>query len=391
MKTIRFSLPVIFVVLFSCSAFGQVKPAITARIDTTRSEVKAVYQLIGNYFNSSPDSVYQNPYWNEQEVNYYYKQQNGNFDLAAHFLFAHMNAKQLFSTFKPTVLSIEPAGEKYVARILLAADTVQQWMVDYKMNPPFLLRYYAARDKTGTWKLENTWSNELSRWGNYKTKWVTFYYPPTFNFSAANAEKASRFVEDVVARMELKEARPFDFYVMSSEEELGRLHNLDYWLSYSTGFTQKLYNRALSAKGREEHLHEFVHMVYPLLQNHFLAEGVATWLGGVDGYTPFQETLHAVSKDIYENHPNVTFHDLYSNKFRYATEQSPRYVAGAVVYQLVYEERGLQGIRQFEKSQNTYESLIKTFASVMKMKESKVEGFLTNYIRQYHLTGGAKS
>lgn len=391
MKTTRFTLSIVFSFLLSCSAYCQIKPSITARVDTTKQEVKEVYRLIGNYINSSPDSLYQNPYWNQKEVEYYLNQNKEKFDLAAHFLFFNMGAKQLFSTFKPTILSIEPVGEKYVTRILLAADTVQKWMVDYKLNPPFILRYYAARNESGDWKLENAWSNELTKWGEYKTKWVRFYYPPSFDFSTSNAEKANEFIESVVSKFKLQHAKPFDFYVMSSEEELGRLHNMDYWLSYSTGFTQKMYNRALSARGREAHLHEFVHMVYHPVQDYFLGEGIATYLGGVDGYTPYQQTLRDVSRDLYENHPTIGFKDLYSNSFRYATNQNPRYVAGAVVYQLVYEKKGLKGIKQLEQSENSYESFIKAFAAVMNMKESKVEEFLTNYIRKYHSAVGAKS
>ncbi|MFD2514987.1 hypothetical protein ACFSRY_14005 [Pontibacter locisalis] len=390
-KTARVTLPILFAIISSFSAFCQIKPSITARVDTTNQEVKKVYKLIGNYINSRPDSLYQNPYWNQKEIEYYLDQKNEKFDLAAHFLFGNMSAKQLFSTFNPIILSIEPVGEKYVTRILLAADTVQKWMVDYKMNPPFILRYFAAKNKTGNWKLENTWSNELTKWRDYKTKWVTFHYPPTFDFSVVNADKASEFIESVVSKMELEDAKPFDFYVMSSEEELGRLHNMDYWLSYSTGFTQKMYNRALSAKGREAHLHEFVHMVYHPVQNYFLAEGIATYLGGVDGYTPYQQTLKEVSKDLHDNHPKVTFKDLYSNSFRYATNQNPRYVAGAVVYQLVYDKKGLKGVRRLEESENTYESFIKTFAGVMKIKEREVEEFLINHIRKYYSAEDAES
>lgn len=301
-----------------------------------------------------------------------------------------MDDKQLFSFFKPTVLSIEPVGDKYVSRILLAADTLQQWMIDYKMNPPFILRYYAAKDKSGNWKLENAWSNELAKWKQRKTKWITFHYPPSFDFNPANAQKANTFIDSVIATLDIKDAKPFDFYVMSSEEELGRLHNMEYWLSYSGGFTQKMYNRILSAHGREDHLHEFVHMLYHPVKNYFLAEGIATYFGGVDGHTPYQQTLKEVSKDIDKNHPEVTFKDLYDNSFMYPTNQNPRYIAGAVVYELVYEKKGLKGIKQLEESENTYESLVNNFAEVMNMRESKVEQFLTNYTREYHLKGRDK-
>jgi hypothetical protein len=116
-----------------------------------------------------------------------------------------------------------------------------------------------------------------------------------------------------------------------------------------------------------------------------LAEGIATFFGGVDGHTPYQETLREVSKDIYSNHPEVTFKNLYEGSFRYARSQNPRYVAGAVVYELVHAKKGIKGFRELEESENTYESLIQTFGKVMKMKETKVEAYLTKYIREYHL------
>ncbi|WP_162428340.1 hypothetical protein [Pontibacter pudoricolor] len=366
-------------------AFGQVKPHLTARVDTTQQDVKLVYKLIGDYFNSSPDSLYNNPYWNKNEVDYFYTQKRDNFDQAAFYLFYNMNSKQLFTYFKPNILSIAPVGDKYISRILLSADTLQLWMKEHKMNPPFILRYYAAKDEAGNWKLENTWSNELKKWSQYKTKWITFHYPRSFDFDLTKAEKSNTFIDSVIATLDIPNAKPFDFYVMSSEEELGRLFNMDYWLAYQTGFVRKNYNRVFSAYGREDHLHEFVHMLYHPVKNYFLAEGIATYLGGVDGRTPYQQTLWSLSKDLYQNHPKTTFKDLYENKFIYATNQSPRYVAGAIVYQLVHDKKGVKGFRQLEESENTYESFIKTFAAIMNINEKKVEAFLTEYIKEYHL------
>lgn len=72
-KPISLILTAILLILFTGSAFGQVKSYLTARVDTTQREVKAVYELIGNYINSNPDSLYNNPYWNEDEVDYYFR------------------------------------------------------------------------------------------------------------------------------------------------------------------------------------------------------------------------------------------------------------------------------------------------------------------------------
>ncbi|MGI4737318.1 MAG: hypothetical protein ACRYG7_19305 [Janthinobacterium lividum] len=43
-------------------AAAQVKLALTTRVDTGQAGPKAVFQLLGNYLNSKPDSLYANPF-----------------------------------------------------------------------------------------------------------------------------------------------------------------------------------------------------------------------------------------------------------------------------------------------------------------------------------------
>jgi hypothetical protein len=366
----------------SAPAQGQVALQLTARVDTTQADTKAIYHLLGNYLNAKPDSLYANPYWQAAEVDVQVRQRQERVDLAAPFLFFDLSAKRTLATYQPTVLSIEPSGAKYVARLLLYAETPPQWVRDAHWNPPFLLRYYAAQDAAGQWKLENAWSNILADWSVYHTPWITFHFPPTFAFTPAKANRASAFCDSVVTALHLTAAKPFDYYVMNSEEELGHLFNFDYWLAYNTGFTQKGYNRTFSGRGREQHLHEFVHMLYHPVSNYFLAEGIATYLGGVDGYTPYQQTLRQVSVDV-ARHPAITFKDLYSNTFKYPTNSNPRYAAGALIYALVYAKAGRAGFAQLEASANTYESFLAHVATLLQLRPAQTEAYLTQAIRGY--------
>jgi hypothetical protein len=357
-------------------ANSQVRLKLTARVDTTQTDTRAVYKLLESYLNAKPDSLYANPYWNAAEVSYYVTQRREKVDLAAPFLFAGITAKQTFTTYQPTVLSIEPVGAKYVARVLLYADQAPAWVTQSQWNPPVILRYYAVRQGSGPWKLENSWLNILPQWQEYATPWIKFHYPPTFTFHPSQALRANAFCDSVVTALHLTAAQPFDFYVMNSEEELGRLFNMEYWLGYNTGFTQKAYNRTLSGRGREQHRHEFVHMLYHPVPNYFLAEGIATYLGGVDGHTPYQQTLRELATDLRQHHPAVTFEAIYSNKFKYALTSNPRYAAGALVYELVYRRAGLAGFAQLEASENTYASLLSHFAAIMHLRPEKAEAFL---------------
>jgi hypothetical protein len=372
--------------LLLCSyqpAQSQVKLKLTARVDTTQPAIRVIYQLLGDYLNARPDSVYANPYWNAAEVAYHVTQRQENADLAAPFLFFGITAKQTFATYQPTVLSIEPVGEKYVVRLLLYAENPPKWVSDSQWNPPVIMRYYVARDAAGQWKLENTWANLLTGWQVFTTPWVKFHYPPSFQFHTAEAFKASAFCDSVVTVLHLTSAKQFDFYVMNSEEELGQLFNMEYWLAYNTGFTQKAHNRTLSGRGREQHLHEFVHMLYHPVKNYFLAEGIATYLGGVDGYTPYQQTLRAVAQNLLTNHPKVSFKDLYNNSFKYATNSNPRYAAGALVYELVHKKAGVAGFRVLEESDNTYEAFLNHFAAIMQVPPARAEAFLKKSLLKF--------
>lgn len=363
-------------------AYSQVKLKLTARVDTTQADTRAVYKLLGNYLNASPDSLYANPYWNTVEIMYYVTQRHEKVDLAAPFLFVGITAKQTFATYQPTVLSIEPAGAKYIARVLLYAEQAPAWVTQSQWNPPAILRYYAAREGNGAWKLENCWPNILPQWREYVTPWIKFHYPATFTLRPQQAARASAFCDSVVAALHLTTAQPFDYYVMNSEEELGHLFNMDYWLAYNTGFTQKAYNRTLSGRGREQHLHEFVHMLYHPVKNYFLAEGIATYLGGVDGYTPYQQTLREVGAALHQHRLAVTFEDIYSNKFKNALNSNPRYAAGALVYELVYRRTGVAGFAQLEASDNTYASFLSHFAAIMHLQPGKAEALLMQRLLQ---------
>lgn len=359
---------------------AQVRLALTARVDTTQAPVRQVFELLGHYLNAHPDSLYANPYWNAAETAYYVGEHRAPADQAAYFVFMGQSARQVLATFQPTVLSIEPVGAKYVARLLLYASQPPAWVTQSNWNPPFLLRYYAARDAAGAWKLENCWANDTARWQSLATPWIRFHYPPGLVVGPAQAHRASAFCDSVVALLHPPGARPFDYYLMSSEEELGRLFNFDYWLAYNTGLTQKAYNRTFSSRGRVLHRHEFVHVLYPEVKNYFLAEGLATYLGGVDGHTPYRETLRAVARDL-ARHPGVTFEDLYTSRFRYPTNANPRYVAAALVYELVARRVGVGAFRQLEESENTYASFLQHFAALLRLPPPRAERYLSQELR----------
>lgn len=80
---------------------------IHSRVDTMKIEIKEVALLWINYLNSKPDSLYDNPYWNNAE-----KFKFKSFDFSMEYLYKFPSS-QLLMYYKPTILSIEKEGDNY--------------------------------------------------------------------------------------------------------------------------------------------------------------------------------------------------------------------------------------------------------------------------------------
>src|SRR5688572_6914949 len=97
----------------SNQTFGQqtkIDVTIHSRVDTTEREIKEVAMLWINYLGSKPDSLHDNPYWNNAE-----KDKFKNFDLSTPYLY-QFPSRQLLNYYNPTILSIGKEGEFYGIR-----------------------------------------------------------------------------------------------------------------------------------------------------------------------------------------------------------------------------------------------------------------------------------
>ena len=88
------------------------KVSISARVDTSKVDIKKVYHLYSKYINSRPDSIYKNPYWKESENEYYLKTNFLRVDKAANQIFNYSNAKDYLSYYNPKIIQIDSIDRK---------------------------------------------------------------------------------------------------------------------------------------------------------------------------------------------------------------------------------------------------------------------------------------
>ena len=222
--------------LYANLCLAQIIPQVVSRVDTSKKEIKEIYELYTNYLNSHPDSAYNNPYWNEDEKPITYK---GSELPSDRFYYPNYWTQKLMSTSKPTVLAIEKVynSDKYIIRTLINLDSTYAH-VDGRLYDPFCTsRYYVSKTSKG-WKLENSIKEETKSWNRYQTKYINYIYPCDYVFNKALADKANSFCDSIVRLFGIDSAKRFDYYLTTSEEQMARLYNMDYWGSPVLGYTE---------------------------------------------------------------------------------------------------------------------------------------------------------
>jgi hypothetical protein len=324
-----------------------VVPSISARVDTSKVEIKKVYHLYKNYLNSRPDSIYQNPNWNERETEYYLKSKILRVDRAANLMFNYYKSNEYFAYYIPKILQIDSVSvNRYQIKTIFEATNPDQ---EYKkFTPDYITKLYAVRNSRGVFKLENVVSHDTRNWKKYRLKFINYIVHPDCNFDKKEASKAVAFCEKIAKQFNI-EIRPFTYYLVPNSDEMGRLYNFEYWMSYMGGQTMTPLNEIFTSYGNENYPHEFVHMLFPYQKDSLLHcsmiinEGLATWLAGPSVKETFEEALKSVSKS-FKTKDKITFEDIMTFKFRNEFDNNNLYVTGGVICKFVYQKHGQKGI-----------------------------------------------
>ena len=155
MKPINYLLTAIFL----SSAYPISSQNITWQtyIDTSDAEIRNVIEVFTNYVHSSPDSLYDNPYWNESEKHEY-----------TYFDFLEKEFQpSLFMGFPVHILSIKSKRGWYQIKA--------QFSYCGENGIPVVLcivNYFARKDRNGDYKLWNALTLNRMNWEHTRSGYV---------------------------------------------------------------------------------------------------------------------------------------------------------------------------------------------------------------------------
>lgn len=370
---------IVLIVFFCGQAFAQKSTfdlTIHARVDTTKQETKEIVALWSNYLSSKPDSIYDNPYWNEEE-----KKKYRDFDFTRRIIYQFPSA-QLLNYYKPTILSVEKEGDNYAIRTLFSADGLEG--VYRKSNPWCITKLYAVKENN-QWKLKNALPILTQYWKRRTIEKITFIYPPEHSFNEIVAKKANKFCDSITSKFQFTDWKPFDFYITKSGDELGKLLGFDfYFAGYSTGMGMKERGALFCGNDSEWYPHEFVHLIDGDYKRHgIVEEGFATWVSGQVSYETSFETAAKILAQALSKNDTITFEDIVNKKWGWQNASLYYYSTGAIVCKLIYEKGGIIALKKLLNTPPDDDKLIGTICELLKIKTTDLDGFLRTEILKY--------
>jgi len=363
--------------LFTQENTTPLKVFVSSRVDTSSDEVRAIIKLYENYYNSRPDSIYDNPYWNKKEKELY---QDFDFSRASIFQ-GEMNAVKLFRYYSSFVLSVEPLGEKYQIRVLFSSSTTDP---KYLSSKVWCIQKLNVIKEGETWVLENLIVDLSKNWLSQEIGFIKYLYPINHQFNYEEAKRAKAFCNEMIQRFNPDFDDSFKYYVTSSIDDMGLLENFDYYfVGMTTGKSRE--GMILTAKGNEFYPHEFVHKLLVPNQNrgYLVEEGLATFLGTKNDQSEYEALMKKLAKDLDENSKKVNFKSVISQTLRFNGYQTA-YPAGAGICELIYNYSGDKGLIELLKADTeTYHEIIDVVSEITKLSEQEIEMEWLKTIKEY--------
>jgi hypothetical protein len=344
---------------------------ISGRVNLENPDKKEVFELYKNYFYSRPDSIYDNPFWNEVEKKQYYF-----YDFSSMSIFNGINDESLKQYFDFYVLSIEKYDiDKYTIRVLI------QRKGGLQNDFVWCIHIVSAIKENNSWRLQNNFVKETANWKKYDYDAITYHTSSDYKINETVAKQANDFINEIIVLFDLNKNTHIDYFLAKDVDEIGRLQGFDY---YYIGYTEdRIMNDYIFTTAGELQAHEFVHILTKTGHNrHFIVwEGLAEFLG--------------TKKQFPEQYLN-SINNLIENIFAYPEDYSPsnllerkatyriwfyEYPFGALLCEIIYEKKGMEGIRALIYS-NTEENLLEVISDILEINKNEFDEVFLDFLNQ---------
>ena len=351
-----------FCVKFLCLCiFGVISPTVmfsqqitvSTQLELTNQrnrDIVTVNQLWTDYLQiGKPDSLYNNPYWNEAD-----KQRYVSYDLLRSEGYYKLYSLAKYGDLRNLILSVTPVADGYDIRSMY-----------YWPGPtPYILAIthtIAKKDETGEFRLYN-WLHHYSRdWKSKQVGKITYHYYPEYRFNKAKARRAAEFLDFLTDTFEIS-VDHLDIYISRGWSDTEKLKGYEYTVSstvvndYDLGGTTDTDNNIIysnSTKG-EFYEHEMMRLI-----NQFYPNAHRLFLNGLSEYYTEDKMMRGVSikehfrrfDEYLDAHPEIDLKEL--DTFNAGNLAEVNYLLGLEIVDMTIDKGGYDLLKEAMKTVNT--------------------------------------
>lgn len=337
---------------------------IHGKVDVNNIEIKKVLNTWLNYLNNNPEIFdKKNEYWNSQERTKYYK-----YDIASCFLF-QFPSKDLLKYFKPNILDIyfDPAKSCYCVKTLYFKDSLES---EYAKSNPFAIqKTFIKMDSSGNYKIYDPLMINTSNFKVIKSKYFDLLYDSTkINKINLDIEKSNTFIDSISTFLN-KNTIKHRYYLFDTPEDLGEKIGFDFFFAgYTSGVVICEDKLILNGTGKGYYPHEFIHMITGNLKNKFIAEGIATFLGGSKQLS-FEENKQQLKQKLIQN-INIQAEDIIVKGWGW--DVNSNYTFAAIICERIYNKYGNRGLSELCEVGETQNDLINYLSKILNINKQDV-------------------
>lgn len=343
--------------------------------------VAEIYELWKNYLSSNPDSVYNNPYWNNQE-----KAELKSFDLMNSTGFLSPSLYALVKGYNNLVLEIRNEGDYYVIRSMFYLP--QQKDVDVLA----ITNYVAKKDDSEKFKLYNWLPFYTANWRHYSLSDIEYYYYPEFPFNRADAEKANNMIKMLRNKFGAKIEGKVKQYIARNCDEQKHMQGFDYVIGMGNNIcntcgstdTQNNIIYGDAVKGAF-YQHELSRLINRSFQNahSFFINGLAEYFNTTKTQLGLTHRQHFNNINAYlEKHPETDVLNLDDGSFYAMDNQTPPlYYIGMIVCQRCLERGGIELLKEgLNTDADKFETFFERKAGI---KKSEFNKWVKSQVKKY--------
>jgi hypothetical protein len=333
-------------------------------VDTSAVPNHEIFSLWRAYLASGPESLRASPHWSSLE-----QAQWPDFDLLRGYVYKGFP--------NLTVVQLAPApglDSTYVIRTLVSKIDDSQGV-----KPLALYRVYATREGE-RWVLGNALPRLTRAWKRETFGPVTFVYPPARAFHQVRARASAGFADSLAQALHQAKPSGITYFIADDMDEIFGAMGLDYFPlgPDTTGGRSNVRNKLVfvgSSSAGESNRHELAHVVLGDLVGprtaHLVSEGLATWTGGSAGLA-YRELLPGLRRYV-EEHLDIGLESIMTDPPMRQGTLDVGYDGFAVVCEMVYERRGLRGIRELAQGGRTPDLLLPTVARLLGVPRAELD------------------